>query len=129
VASGDVSPDGRWLAYTSDESGQSEVYVTSFPVPGARHRVSSEGGLGPAWVRGGRELLFGAPPTRTMAVDVSTDGGFHAGVPHQLFTAPKEMHGEDVTRDGNRFLVALPGEPRPPWHLTVLVDWQDTGAK
>jgi len=120
----DVSPDGRWLAYTSDESGQSEVYVTSFPVPGARHRISSDGGYGPTWVRGGRELLFGAPPTRTMAADVSTDGGFHAGVPHQLFAAPKDMHGGDVTRDGNRFLMVLPGETRPSSHLTVLVNWQ-----
>jgi dipeptidyl aminopeptidase/acylaminoacyl peptidase len=125
----DVSPDGRWLAYLSDESGQWEVYVTSFPVPGARHRISSDGGFGPRWVRDGRELLFGAPPTRNMAVDISAEGGFHAGTPRLLFSAPQELHGGDVTRDGNRFLLLLPGEMRPSSHLTVLVNWQNAGAR
>ena len=119
-----MSPDGRWLAYDSDESGQPEVYVASFPVPGAHYRISSEGGSGPEWVRGGRELLFAAPPARGMAVDISTDRGFHVGVPHERFALPREMHGAGFTRDGSRFLLALPGEPQPPWHLTVLVNWQ-----
>ena len=128
VGPADVSPDGHRLAYASDESGRYEVYVTSFPVPGVRHRVSSEGGDVPVWSRGGRELLFRSPG-RVMAADISTDVESPAGIPHELFRTPEEMRDLTVTGDGNRFLLVLPGEQPPPRRLTMLVNWQHLEAR
>jgi Tol biopolymer transport system component len=129
VQRADVSPDGRWLAYASDESGQYEIYVTSFPVPGARHRVSSEGGNAPVWLRGGRELLFETPPDRIMVADVSTETGFSAGMPHELFRSPGSTISLVAARDGNRFLLSLPGEGELRQNLTMLANWQNAEAK
>ncbi len=129
VGAADVSTDGRWLAYSSKESGQYEVYVTTFPVPGARHRVSPDGGTLSRWVRGGRELLFLSSPDRIMAADFSTGTGLPVGTPRELFRLPKDTHGLAVTRDGERFLLALPGEAQPARHLTMLVNWQNAEAR
>jgi serine/threonine-protein kinase len=119
-----VSPDGRWMSYTSDESGRPEVYVTSFPGAGARYRVSVEGGDGAVWTRGGRELVLVSADGRVMAADVTLEGGFHAGTPRALFRLPKDAHGVDISTDGERFIVLLPGDTQGPPPLTVLSGWQ-----
>jgi len=109
-----ISPDGRWIAYRSDESGRTELYVQSFPQPDARYRVSKEGaGPGtrsnfgqPFWRRDGRELLFVAGDGVTMmSAAVETGTTFRAGTPRALFRVPPECSGIEATSDAQRFLV------------------------
>jgi eukaryotic-like serine/threonine-protein kinase len=78
------SPDGRWVGYTSDESGVSQVYVQSFPEPAFRSQVSVAGGSQPRWRRDGKELFFLATDRKLMAVHVKTAPAFEAGVPVAL---------------------------------------------
>ena len=113
----DFSPDGRWLAYASEESGRSEVYVQPYPGPGTRHQVSTNGGTGPAWSRDGRELFYTTAPaiggqaalTRMIAVPVTVKPTFTFGAPRQLFEgrygATALIRSYDVTADGRRFLM------------------------
>ena len=91
-AAGQLSPDGRWMAYTSDESSSFEIYVRSFPSGGSQRLVSTNGGIGPYWRRDGKELFYYAPDGKLMAVEVKSDprGGrqeasFEAGPPRVLF--------------------------------------------
>ena len=81
------SPDGHWLAYVSDESGRYEVYVQSFPGPGGKWRISSDGGTEPAWNTTGHELFY-RQGNKMMVVDVTTQGTFSAGKPRMLFERP-----------------------------------------
>jgi eukaryotic-like serine/threonine-protein kinase len=128
----EFSPDGRWMAYTSNESGADEVYVLPFPGPGERRRLSSSGGTNPAWSADGRELFFAEsrPGGRwaMMAMDVSTAGDFTAGVPHALFEAPfaigRPLRSYDVTPDGH-FIMNLPELPpaEPVSTLHVVIGW------
>jgi Tol biopolymer transport system component len=111
---GRFSPDGRWVAYTSNESGKEQVYAVPFPGPGGKWQVSTAGGRAPRWTRNGREIVYEAPGHEIMAVDVSLAPTFQAGIPRELFKAnlqlPPGAH-YDVTPDGERFLINLrPGE-------------------
>jgi eukaryotic-like serine/threonine-protein kinase len=120
------SPDGRWIAYNSDESGRFEVYVRSFPDPGGKWQVSAAGGAYPVWKRDGKELFYLGLDNKLMAVPVSADGTFHAGSPVALFAAhPPAGFGTsyDVSPDGLRFLVntAPADQGSPP--LEVVVNW------
>ena len=128
-----VSPDGRWLAYESNESGQLEIYVRPFPnVNTGRWQISTRGGTRARWSRDGRELLFyvGAVARGTlMAVPVESGSAFRAGVPKMLFQgnypAPNSGRGlYDVSRDGQRFLM-IKGEDAEaaPRSLTVVQNW------
>jgi serine/threonine-protein kinase len=105
---GQVSPDGRWIAYVSSESGRAEVCVTPFPDPGAKSVVSLDGGSAPRWSPDGKELLFWAsiPTAKLMAVDVTTGATFKAGQPHEVYRQLSTTTW-DVTRDRNKFLVEL----------------------
>jgi hypothetical protein len=125
-----VSPDGRWIAYASDESGRDEIYVTSFPQSGRRWLVSGNGGTNPVWGRNGRELYYlAASADRTlMAVPLLNGPSFDPGVPAPLFESHAVRvlgRGEgwtyDVASDG-RFLVnRLVERSSPP--LTVVLNW------
>src|SRR5262249_36630279 len=84
-AQGQFSPDGRWIAYTSDESGQSQIYVQSFPAGGGKYQVSTGGGTQPRWRRDGKELFYIAADGKLMAVDVKTAPKFEIDVPKALF--------------------------------------------
>ena len=128
-----VSPDGRWLAYQSDESGQNEIYVRPFPnVNTGRWQISTRGGTRAQWSPDGRELFFyvGAGARGTlMAVPVESGSAFRAGVPRMLFQGnyPAPNIGGrlyDVSRDGQRFLM-IKGEDAEsvPRHLTVVQNW------
>jgi dipeptidyl aminopeptidase/acylaminoacyl peptidase len=103
------SPNGRWVAYSSTESGQAEVYVTPFPKSGAKWLVSRAGGFQARWRRDGKELFFMAPDSRLMAAEVNSDGrDFEVSGVKPLFDvhfpyAP--YHAFDVASDGQRFLV------------------------
>jgi Tol biopolymer transport system component len=96
------SPDGHWVAYVSNESGRSEVYVAPFPGPGGRFIISTEGGSEPRWSRDGRELFY-RNGNKMMAVDVQSGSTFRAGTPRLLFEGDYVSY--DVSPDGRRFLM------------------------
>ena len=109
---GAFSPDGRWIAYVSDESGRPEVYVQTFPVSTAKWRVSTNGGTQPRWRRDGKEIFYLASDSRLMAVAVSAGASFEAGIPAALFelgATPGGWPTPPVLRDSRRR--ALPGHP------------------
>jgi Tol biopolymer transport system component len=127
-----ISPNGRWLAYASYESGKDEVYVQSFPAPGSRRQVSLAGGVQPRWRRDGAELFYLGSDQTLMAVPVTaTEGTFEVGRPRPLFRTRIIPQGSqslwfdtlyDVTPDGQRFLIlGPPDEPGPP--ITVVLNW------
>ena len=115
----EFSPDGRWLAYVSNESGRSEVYVQPYPGPGGRHLISTNGGEQPAWSQNGRELFYvqggglnsGSSARTLMSVKVATAPAFQAGTPEPMFenTDLRTNWGRnyDVAPDGRRFLLTL----------------------
>jgi Tol biopolymer transport system component len=104
---GRVSPDGRWLAYVSDESGRPEVYLSRFPELQGTTAVSSGGGRRPAWRRDGRELFYLAPDGSLVAVPLTPDGGaLEPGKPFQLFAGGVYEGAYAVDSAGQRFLVA-----------------------
>ena len=118
------SPDGRWLAYYSDESGRGETYVRSFPNPEQRKvDISTEGSEpGLAWAPDGRELFY-LSGNRMMAVDIETEPDFIVGTPRVLFEAPFPVSPEfDITPDGQRFLMVRIGE-RQADQINVVVNW------
>jgi len=124
---GQFSPDGLWIVYSSDVSGQYEVYVQSFPVPGGPHRVSTNSGMQPRWRRDGKELFYLSTDRKLMAVDVKTGPStFEAGVPRQLFdTRITVLEGRNiyaVTPDGQRFLINT-GESPFGAQLNVVLNW------
>jgi Tol biopolymer transport system component len=109
------SPDGRWIAYTSDESGRYEVYVRAAATGGDKHQVSSGGGEEPVWDPRGRELSY-RNGQRWMSVKVTTDPEFVADPPRLLFEGPYlnvPGFSYDISADGERFLV-LKGDEQPP---------------
>jgi Tol biopolymer transport system component len=121
----EFSPDGRWLAYVSNESGRHEVYVQPYPGPGERHLISTRGGEQPAWNAKGGELFYVqggvyAPggPTTLMSVRIATTPTFRAGTPEPLFENPYLRIGwgrsYDVAPDGRRYLLTYRKEPPPP---------------
>jgi serine/threonine protein kinase/Tol biopolymer transport system component len=126
-AGGTFSPDGRWLAYSSDESGRPEVYVQPFPGPGSKSRVSNAGGSGPRWRGDGRELLYREANGRFVAVPVTLhEGAFEAGTPQPLFALrnnPTPGTQYDVTRDGQRFIVSVPVQAEGASPLTLVLNW------
>jgi Tol biopolymer transport system component len=134
---GQLSPDSRWMAYTSDVSGQREVYVQPFPSADNELRISTAGGVQPRWRGDGKELFYVAPDGKLTAVAVTVTAGpkpsVKAGAPVALFDTPsssltQNFFSYDVTADGKRFLVdAVPSAASsaapstPP--LTVRINW------
>jgi len=122
---GQISPDGKWLAYSSNETGRGEIYVQPFPSGAGKWQVSTSGGQFPRWRRDGRELFYmtQASGGKMMAVDVTSSGStFEAGSPKELFDSPYinlahsgtgpgagPYHTFAVSADGQRFLI-----PHPP---------------
>ncbi len=124
---GTISPDGRWMAYFSDESGRWELYVQSFPTPGGKYQVSTNGAgltLPSWWTRGGRELVYAAEDGATlMAVEVQTSPTFRAGASRKLFKLRADFLWADVTRDGQRVLVTVPAGRASASTITVEMNW------
>ncbi len=123
---GQVSPDGRWIAYSSNESARREVYVQSFPPAGGKWQVSTAGGEEPRWRRDGKELFYVAG-SKIMAVELKTNGPtFEAGIPKELFEVrigPPLRNRILVTGDGKRFLVNTPVEETLALPMTVVLNW------
>jgi eukaryotic-like serine/threonine-protein kinase len=122
------SPDGRWLAYVSDESGRAEVFVQPYPGPGGKWQVSTEGGTEPMWNPDGRELFY-RNGDKMMAVDIATQSSFAAGKPKALFAGqyvptPVTFPNYDVSPDGQRFLMLKPSEAEAaPTQINVVLNW------
>ena len=135
--SAELSPDGRYLAYESNQSGRSEIYVQPFPGSGRRELVSIDGGVQPVWARSGRELFYRAlgpgPMMRMMVVDVGLGGVFTAGKPRVLWEAMRARYPGgtggrtyDVMPDGRRFLMIQqrdPGPQPPISHVVLVQNW------
>ncbi len=116
------SPDGRWIAYTSNESGRDEVYVTPYSLPGHKTQISSDGGAMPRWNRNGRELFY-RNGGKLMAVKTELGDAFHADVPQILFDRPY-LPGFDVSPDGKRFLMMrIAPQQSAPFEIHVVVNW------
>jgi Tol biopolymer transport system component len=126
------SPNGRWIAYISNETGQFEVYVESFPATGAKLAISIRGGSQPQWRADGRELYYYAPDRKLMAVDVNGDGPtFKVGEARPLFeirvnAIDQSFPGNGYytpTHDGKRFLVSSAPEAPARQQINVIVNW------
>src|SRR5450631_851015 len=128
-SNGQISPDGKWVAYASDESGVWEIYVTSFPGAAGKWQVSRGGGTEPRWRGDGKEVFYIAPSGMLMAVPVNGESIFATGTPAPLF----QIHGRapisstdvftyDVAKDGKRFLVNRYVRPEHVPPLTILLN-------
>ena len=131
------SPDGRWVAYQSNESGRFEVVVQPFPEAGAKWQVSTAGGVAPRWRADGKELYFLAPDATMMAVPVTAAGAsFETGTPVALFptrivdggTVASNRPQYDVARDG-RFLINQPVRDATAAPITLILNWQPPANK
>jgi len=126
---GKFSPDVRWIAYTSDESGAPEVYVRRFPGGDGKWRVSTHGGTQPRWRHDGKEIFYLALDGRLMAAAVTSESStFETGAPRTLFDTGITTGFLDhdlyvVSRDGQRILVNVSAEEKNPSPITVVVNW------
>jgi Tol biopolymer transport system component len=130
---GQFSPDGRWMAYTSDDSGIEQIYIQPFPTSGGKCLVSSSGGGQPRWRGDGKELFYISPDRQLMAVTIRTGSDSshcEVGVPAPLFQTgirysfASRFFFYDVTADGQRFLVNTAPEAGSLSTVTVVVNWQ-----
>lgn len=138
---GRFSPDMRWIAYVSDESGRNEIYVRGFSQAsrrasseaGGKWLISKDGGTGPRWRQDGKELYYRAPDGNVMAVEVAADTEFQAATPKVLFHASPDfsevtsilpgLSTWDVTPDGKRFLIATTPVENSLSPFTVVLNW------
>jgi serine/threonine protein kinase/Tol biopolymer transport system component len=123
---GEFSPDGKWIAYESNESGRSEIYVRPFPGPGGKWQISSEGGARPEWSRDGRDLHY-MRGEKLMRVPVDTARVFSAGRPEALFSCACYESGRyyEVGADGKHFLFIQNTEPvSPVTQLNMMLGWR-----
>jgi serine/threonine-protein kinase len=125
----ECSPDGRWIAYSSDESMRDEVYVRPFPGSGMKHPVSSEGGIEPLWARNGKHLFY-RWRDQVFVVDVLTDGSFTTSKPRLVFEKPGYFSGYptrsyDLSLDGQRFLMVKVEQrkPSPVTEMILIQNW------
>ncbi len=134
---GEIAPDGRWLAYQSNESGQFQIYVRPFPnVDSGRSQISTNGGTRPAWARNGRELFYLDGNDLLTSVTVQTTPAFRAGNPSRILdtkyyagssTRGIDLRSYDVSADGQRFLMVKEAAPaagaEPPPGIVVVLNW------
>ena len=122
-----VSSDGKWMAYSNNESGRYEIYVTGFPGGGAKWQASANGGAFPRWRRDGKELFFLDPADKVMAADVSPLGNtVRMGTPHALFHAggiQTQQGPYAVTADGKKFLINSGDVKEESQPLTLVQNW------
>ena len=132
VSDGQFSPDGRWVAYSSNESGKWEVFVAPFPGPGGNWKISTAGGSEPRWRRDGKQLFYLATDGKLMAVDVTAGPQFEAGLATPLFQTRRrepvsstDTYCFDVTADGQRFLVNTDVGELTSSPLTAVLNWTE----
>jgi Tol biopolymer transport system component len=124
---GAFSPDGRWLAYQSNESGRTEIYVQAFPEPGRKWQISTQGGSQPAWTHDGATLYYVAPDLKLVRVDVKTSPTFDAGIPEALFPVPLAVIQSRNTLifspDDQRLLAVSTATNAAATPTTVALNW------
>jgi serine/threonine protein kinase len=132
VSHGQFSPDGRWVAYASNESGKWEIFVAPFPGPGGNWKVSTAGGSEPRWRRDGKELFYVAPDGKMMAVEVTAGSTFEAGAATPLFQTRRrepvsstDLFSYDVSADGQRFLINTDVGEVTSLPLTTVFNWTE----
>jgi Tol biopolymer transport system component len=127
---GQFSPDGKWMAYASDESGQEQVYIRAIPPTRPPVQVSVAGGTQPRWRRDGRELFYVSVDEKVTAAPIQfTGNGVEAGTPQPLFdfvaaSGPAIGFNYQATADGQRFLMLAPPGDEAPAPITVVLNWQ-----
>ncbi len=132
--SGRLSPDGRYLAYVSDESGRDEIYVQTYPDRSEKWQISARGGDDPHWANGGRELLYLSPEQQMMSVPITLAPPFAPGTPAVLFQTKILGPGQQrnhyaVTRDGGTFILFRPLAERTLPTTTVVLNWMSEIGK
>jgi Tol biopolymer transport system component len=137
---GQFSPDGKWIAYQSDESGRSEIYARPFPGPGGNFQISSNGGAQARWNKNGKEIFYVSLDSKMMAapVKLSSDGqSVETGTPAALFPVrivggPESSVGRQeyaVSSDGLRFLVNLAVDEGTTSPITIIYNWHPKATK
>jgi serine/threonine protein kinase len=136
LRNGQFSPDGKWVAYTSNESGKWEIYVTSFPEARGKWQVSTGGGEQPRWRGDGKELFYLSSDGKMMAAPVKTGANFDSGTAVVLFqAAPRQpvlvddLFVYDVSRDGQRFLINTPVKQTETQPLSLVLNWHRNLSK
>ena len=123
-----LSPDGRWIAYVSNETNLNQVYVRSFPGPGGKFQITRDGGVEPIWSRTGREIFYRIGD-KVMTVPVTAATTFTHGEPRELFSIRAQQGPNhvmyDVTADGEKFIMIRPAQPTEQSSLVVLLNWFD----
>jgi Tol biopolymer transport system component len=129
LTNGQISPDGKWVAYASNESGAWEIYVTTFPNAAGKWQVSRGGGTEPRWRGDSKEMFYIGTAGMMMAVPVANEGTFSTGTPATLFQvygraqiSASDVFTYDVTRDGKRFLVNRYVKPEHVTALTIVLN-------
>jgi len=130
LRNGQFSPDGKWVAYASNETGKWEIYVTSFPEPRGKWQVSIGGGEQPRWRGDGRELFYLSSDGKMMAAPVTTGANFDVGTPAALFQATprqpvstNDLFAYDVSREGQRFLILTQLKQAETVPMSVILNW------
>jgi Tol biopolymer transport system component len=126
-----ISPDGRWIAYATNDSGMYQIVVQSFPDPnGGKWQITAQGGVEPKWRRDGRELYYLGLDGKLMAVPIKADRTFEAGTPMPLFETPLPVNRNQPSRDrrfdvapDGRFLIVVPSTASAPTAITAVVNW------
>ena len=133
---GMISPDNKWVAYASNETGDWEVYVTTYPNAAGKWQVSRGGGTEPRWRGDGKELFYVAPGGTLTAVPVNGEGTFTSGTPEPLFQlharspiSSTDLFTYDVSKDGSRFIVNRFVRPEHPAALTIVLNATNEGKK
>ena len=126
--SNSFSPDGKWIAYVADETGNWEVYIAPFPKGDGKWLVSTGGGRQPRWRGDGKELFYMAAGNKLVAAEIhEKDASIEIGKRQDLFqtnAAPSNFRNYDVTADGKRFLLVTQSQSKSP-ALNLIVNWQD----
>jgi Tol biopolymer transport system component len=130
IRNAQFSPDGKFVAYSSSETGTWEVYVSPFPAFNSKWQVSRGGGEEPRWRSDGKEMFYLAPGGTMMSVDAKTGAGFESGVPNALFPthlrqpiSAMDFFSYDVTGDGQRFLVNSKLDTSSSAPLSIILNW------
>lgn len=126
---GAVSPDGRWMSYSSDESGRREAYVQSFPTPGSKYQVSTTGAFFAGWSKDSKEMGIAGLDGTVLIADVKTAPTFTAGAPRALFKLRPDVIATTGTTDLQRFLVAVPVGAAAPPSLVLELNWMSALKK
>jgi Tol biopolymer transport system component len=130
VRNAQFSPDGRWVAYASNETGNMEIYVSPFPGTNSKWQVSSSGGEEPRWRQDGKELFYVSAEGKMMSVEVKPGASFEAGSPVALFQTHRrrpisalDVFSYDVSADGQRFLIATKADEGTATPISIFLNW------